>query len=134
MWERTQRSTFSPGIVAGDFVFLSGLGAIDSGGQLLHEGDVVGQAEAVYRNVVEVLATVGLTLDHVVKTTDYVVEEALPDYAATKALRERLFTPPYPAATGLVVSGLLRRGMLIEIDVVAYRYADAAVAAEGSGR
>lgn len=121
-WERAKHSTYSPGIIAGDFVYLSGLGAFDGEGRLLHPGDVVGQAEATYANVAAVLSSVGLTLDHVIKTTDYIVEESLSGYAGTKDLRERLFTPPYPAATGVVVKGLLRRGMLIEVDVVAYRY------------
>ena len=65
-----------------------------------------------------ILQTVGATLEHLVETTDYVLSTE--DYQKTAAVRrEFLKGPPLPAATGVVVRGLLRPDALIEIKGVA---------------
>lgn len=40
-------------------------------------------------------------------------------YAYTAAVRRKYFADPFPAATGVIVAGLLRPGALIEIDAIA---------------
>ena len=64
-----------------------------------------------------VLAAAGAGLEHVVQTTDYVV--TTDNYRATADVRREVFRPPYPTATGVIVTGLLREGALIEIAAVA---------------
>ncbi len=44
---------------------------------------------------------------------------ATDNYSATADVRRRYFRPPLPAATGVIVAGLLRPGALIEIEAYA---------------
>jgi aminoacrylate peracid reductase len=65
-----------------------------------------------------VLDSVGGSLANIVETTDYVL--SLDDYAKTADVRRELLKgPPWPAATGVVVSGLVRKDALIEIKAIA---------------
>jgi enamine deaminase RidA (YjgF/YER057c/UK114 family) len=65
-----------------------------------------------------VLESVGGSLANIVETTDYVL--SLDEYQKTAAVRRELFKgPPWPAATGVVVSGLVRPDALIEIKGIA---------------
>jgi enamine deaminase RidA (YjgF/YER057c/UK114 family) len=41
------------------------------------------------------------------------------NYRKTADVRREFFRPPYPAATGVQVKGLLREGALIEIKALA---------------
>ena len=87
------RYTFSPATRVGNLVFLSGTTAL-------------------------ILQSVGGNLSNIVETTDYVL--SLDEYRKTAALRRELFKgPPWPAATGVVVAGLIREGALIEIKGIA---------------
>ena len=62
----------------------------------------------------------GASMDDVIKTTDYIAPEAVPDYLKTAAIRREYFRKgSYPAATGVVVHSLLRPDWLIEIDFLA---------------
>ena len=65
----------------------------------------------------KLLAAAGGGFEHVVATTEYVT--TTDDYRRTADVRREVFRPPYPAATGVVVAGLLREGVLIEISAVA---------------
>lgn len=119
-WASSRRATFSPAVRAGDFVVLSGMGSIDAEGEVMFPGDVAGQAKQIYANISDILATIGCSLDDVIKTVDYITDEALGEYKETAKVRREIFSAPYPAATGLVVQGLLRPGMVIEIDAWAH--------------
>jgi enamine deaminase RidA (YjgF/YER057c/UK114 family) len=110
--------TFSPGLRAGNLVFLSGTTATDEKGRLVGEGDIVLQTRQIYRKFEEVLRQAGGSIENIVETTDYVL--SLEDYEKTAEVRREVFKgPPWPAATGVVVSGLVRTGALIEIKAVA---------------
>jgi enamine deaminase RidA (YjgF/YER057c/UK114 family) len=110
--------TFSPGVRVGNFVFLSGTTATDEKGRIVGAGDIAEQTRHIFRKFAAVLAAAGGGLAHVVETTDYVL--SLEDYAKTAAVRREVFKgPPWPAATGVVVSGLVRPDALIEIKGIA---------------
>ncbi len=112
------RYTFSPAVRAGNFLFISGMTASDPKGRLVGENDIVRQTEYIFAKMAAVLAAAGANFSHVVETTDYFVE--LKDYEKTAAIRRKVFGgPPYPAATGVRVAGLIRPGALIEIKAVA---------------
>jgi enamine deaminase RidA (YjgF/YER057c/UK114 family) len=117
-WPRFSRFTFPAAVRADELVFLSGMTAVDEAtGQLVGEGDVVAQTRFIYRKMREVLEAAGGSLDDVVFTRDYVV--GTENYAGTAAVRREVFGPTFPAATGVIVAGLLRPGALIEIDAIA---------------
>ena len=119
-WKGHERRTYSPGVRTGPYLFISSVGALDPGsGDLVHRGDVVAQTRQVFKVIGEVLQASGLRPASVVKTIDYISADALPDYPATAGVRQEFFTPPYPAATGVVVEDLLQEGMLINVESVA---------------
>jgi enamine deaminase RidA (YjgF/YER057c/UK114 family) len=112
------RFTFSPAVRVGNLVFLSGTTGTDDHGNIVGPGDIVAQTRRIFEKFSLVLQSVGGNLDNIVETTDYVL--SLDDYKKTAALRRELFKgPPWPAATGVVVSGLVREGALIEIKGIA---------------
>jgi enamine deaminase RidA (YjgF/YER057c/UK114 family) len=90
----------------------------DEQGRIVGEGDIVRQTEYIYEKMARVLEAAGCTLADVVETTDYFT--TLERYENTAAVRRRVFgDAPYPAATGVMVAGLIRKGALIEISAVA---------------
>jgi enamine deaminase RidA (YjgF/YER057c/UK114 family) len=110
--------TFSPAVRVGNLVFLSGTTATDDKGQIVGKGDIVAQTRHIFRKFATVLETVGGSLANIVETTEYVL--SLDDYQKTAVVRRELFNgPPWPAATGVVVSGLVRADALIEIKATA---------------
>jgi aminoacrylate peracid reductase len=112
-----ERYTFSPAVRTGDLLFISGTTAADESGAIVAPGDIVGQTRYIYRKFAAVLAAAGGGLEHIVETTEYITTTE--NYRGTADVRRELFQPPYPAATGVIVKGLLREGALIEISAVA---------------
>lgn len=124
-WSRYKRATFSAAVRAGDMWILSGIGSTDPDGELLHAGNLIEQTRQIYVNAAEILRVAGVSMDAVVKTVDYIVPAAMDDYELTRMVRHEFFSPPYPAATGVVVHSLVRKGMLIEIEFWAMARHDA---------
>ena len=112
------RYTFSPATRVGNLVFLSGTTGTDDDGNIVGPGDIVAQTRRIFEKFALILQSVGGSLSNIVETTDYVL--SLEEYQKTAALRRELFKgPPWPAATGVVVAGLIREGALIEIKGIA---------------
>jgi aminoacrylate peracid reductase len=110
--------TFSPAVRTGNLVFISGTTATDDKGRIVGAGDIAEQTRQIFRKFAAVLDSVGGSLGNIVETTDYVL--SLDDYAKTAEVRRELLKgPPWPAATGVVVSGLVRKDALIEIKAIA---------------
>lgn len=116
-WTRYQKLTYSPAVRAGKLLFMSGQGSLDPATErVVHEGDVVAQAEYTYGNVVKVLEAAGAGPQNLVKTIEYVTPAGLARYRDVAKVREKLLREPWPASTGLVCEALLRPEMQIEID------------------
>lgn len=81
--------------------------------------DVVAQCRTVYARIEQLLAAAGAGLDAVVKTTEFVTPAGLAEYRKTADVRREVFTPPYPAATGVVCERLLHPGLLLVVEAVA---------------
>jgi enamine deaminase RidA (YjgF/YER057c/UK114 family) len=112
------RYTFSPATRVGNLVFLSGTTGTDDEGNIVGPGDIVAQTRRIFEKFALILQSAGGNLSNIVETTDYVL--SLGEYRKTAALRRELFKgPPWPAATGVVVAGLIREGALIEIKGIA---------------
>ncbi len=116
-WPRYHRYTFPPAVRRGNLLFISGLTAVDDDGNLVGAGDIVAQTRYIYRRMGEILAAAGAGFGDVVKTTDYITTTE--NYRATADVRREVFGDRFPAATGVIVAGLLRPGALIEIDAIA---------------
>jgi enamine deaminase RidA (YjgF/YER057c/UK114 family) len=102
----------------GRTVYVAGQVAFDSTGKLIGEEDFAAQAQQVFENLRRALASVGGSLDDVVKTTTFVTDSK--HVPVLRELRTKLLgTARPPANTLVVVSALARPGLLIEIEAVA---------------
>ena len=114
----SDKITFSPAVRAGNVLFISGHTAVDENLNIVGKGDIVAQTRYIFQKFEAILATVGATFDNIVETTEYFL--TLEDYRRTADIRREFFKgPPYPAATGVLVAGLIRKDALIEIKATA---------------
>jgi len=107
----------SQGFRIGDLVITSGQAAMDGHGQLVGVGDFDAQAEQAFRNLARVLEAGGSSLSRVVKVTIFLTD--MSNFGKIVELRERWFTPPYPADTIVEVSSLALPELEIEIEAIA---------------
>ncbi len=104
----------------GRFLFISGQTAVDHRtGAVVGEGDVLAQTTQVYSNLKAVLEAAGGSMADVVKTTELITPPGLRGYRGVGDIRRRFFGDEFPAATGVVVSSLLRPELLIQVDATA---------------
>jgi enamine deaminase RidA (YjgF/YER057c/UK114 family) len=114
----SDKITFSPAVRAGNLLFISGHTAVDENLNIVGKGDIVAQTRYIFQKFEAILATAGATFDNIVETTEYFL--TLEDYRRTADIRREFFRgPPYPAATGVLVAGLIRKDALIEIKATA---------------
>lgn len=107
---------FSPGVRAGEFLFLSGQVALSPATNQLIVGDAGAQTEQVLQNLRTLLATVGRSLADVVRVNVYLTD--MRDFSQMNAAYARHFDTPYPARTTVAVSAL-PLGAAVEIDLIA---------------
>ena len=108
------RWTFSPAVKRGNLLFISGLTGVTEETM----GDIAAQTEVIFQKMKVLLEAAGATFDNIVWTTDYMT--TLENYKETSEVRRKyLPNDVWPAATGVVVKGLIRAEALIEIDAVA---------------
>ena len=108
---------YSPGLWAGDYLFISGLGPRDAGGKV--PGDFEAQARQTLENVRSVVEAAGLSLEHVVYTHVYLRDMA--DYDAMNRVYGSYFRKAPPARAVLGIAGL-RDGAKIDMKAVAVRH------------
>lgn len=107
---------FSPCVVVGDFIFVSGQASVDLEGKII--GDTFeGEFRRSIQNVLKVLESAGSDLAHVVQTRNYVRDaEDLPLY---NKLYSEYFSAPFPARTTIV--NCLDPSLRYEVEAVAVR-------------
>lgn len=97
--------------------FFAGTTALNPGGTIECERDAGGQTRAILERIGAVLAEHGAGLEHVVSTRMYVVDPAHAE--AVGRAHGEVFRDIRPAATLVVVAGLVDERMLVEIEAVA---------------
>ena len=107
---------YAQGVKAGGFVFTSGQIALDPVTNNVEETAIEGQTERVILNLQAVLEAADMTLDNVVKTTCYL--HNMSDFAAFNEIYAKFFTAN--PARSCIAAKELPRGVLVEIDAVAY--------------
>ncbi|KMO39754.1 endoribonuclease L-PSP [Methylobacterium variabile] len=107
---------YSRAVVQNGFVFVAGTTGYDYAAMTMPE-DAAAQAEACWRTIAGVLAEAGSSLERVVRATYYVTDRA--EAEAVLTVRGRVLREIRPAATLVVVAGLLRPEMKVEIEVTA---------------
>ena len=110
------KTSYSPGIKAGDYIFVSGqVGLVDGQGRELKV--IEAQAKQCLENVKQVLEAAGSSLSEVVKVTVFLTKAD--DFAKMNEVYLTYFTKDLPARA-TVIAGLVRPAMEIEIECIAY--------------
>jgi 2-iminobutanoate/2-iminopropanoate deaminase len=107
---------YSPGILAGEWLFLSGQVGFEPSTGLLVDGGITAQTEQVMRNIGVLLDAAGASFANVVRTTVFLAD--MNDFAAMNAVYSRHVVDPPPARSTVQVAALPRQA-LVEIDVIA---------------
>jgi 2-iminobutanoate/2-iminopropanoate deaminase len=111
-----QGAPYSQGIVAGDFVFVSGQLGVDPASADVVEGGIAEQAERALRNLQAILEEAGSGLDRLVKTTIFLAD--LGDFAGLNEVYARFVGDTPPARSTFQVAAL-PSGALVEIEAIA---------------
>jgi enamine deaminase RidA (YjgF/YER057c/UK114 family) len=98
-------------------LWISGQVGFDSEGVIVGIDDPKRQAEAALENIGRVLAAVNADWRNVAVMRIFAT--SLGALQAVREVRERFLTQPRPAATGIVVSGLVDPRLLVEIEAMA---------------
>ncbi len=106
---------YSPGIVAGDFLYVAGQGAEDAQGQL--PSDQEGQIRQCLKNVKAVVDAAGLTMEHVVYVQAYLTNYS--DEGPLNRVWKEFFPASPPARSTIGVAKLV--GTTVEMSAVAVR-------------
>ena len=107
---------YSPGILAGDFLYVSGQGGRDAEGTL--PATIEGQVRQTLQNVKAIVEAAGLTMEHVVYSQVYLNDMAHYD-AMDRVWRE--FFPKAPPARAVLGVYRLPTDIAVEINAVAFR-------------
>jgi 2-iminobutanoate/2-iminopropanoate deaminase len=107
---------YSQAIKAGGMIFCSGQIPLDPETMQMIEGDVRAQTERVLKNMEQVLAAAGSSLQKVVKTTVFLAD--MNDFAAMNEIYTQFFGDTRPARSTVQVARLPRDAR-VEIDVIA---------------
>jgi 2-iminobutanoate/2-iminopropanoate deaminase len=110
-------SHYTDVVRAGDLLFVSGCVALDAGGNLVGEGDVVAQTRQVFENIGLCLAAAGASFADVVKVTTFLTD--IGDRARINPVRQEFFGDARPASTLVEVSALVLPEFLVEVEAVA---------------
>lgn len=109
------KGAYSPGVRAGDFLYVSGQVPRDPRTGELVGDDVTAQARQTLANLRGVLEAAGASLADVVSVAVHL--QHTDDWAAFDAVYREHFTAPFPTRT---VVGASLRGILVEVTAVAY--------------
>ena len=106
---------YSQAVKCGNLVFTSGQIAIDPSDGQVHATTIEEQTEQVCKNLCEVLAAAGSSVEKAVKTTCFLAN--MSDFAAFNQVYAKYFTEK-PARSCVAVKEL-PKNVLVEIDVIA---------------
>ena len=100
-----------------NIIYVSGQAAISMEGEVVGAGNFDVQAAQTFENLQAVLRAGGSDLSKVVKVTIFLKD--MGNFDKIVALREKYFTPPYPADTIVEITGLALPELEIEIEAIA---------------
>ena len=108
---------FSPAIIAGGFVFVSGQASVDPDGGKIIPDSFEGEMRRSFGNMRFILEAAGCGFQNVINVRSYVNDEGdLPEYNRIYA---EYFNEPYPTRSTIV--GVLGSRLKFEVDCVAYK-------------
>lgn len=110
----TSHLPFSPCVVVGNLVFVSGQASVDRSGAIISDS-FEGEFRRSMENMRAVLNAAGCDLSHVVQTRNYVRDDK--DLAAFNQLYGEYFSGPFPART--TITRCLPDSLRFEVECVA---------------
>jgi enamine deaminase RidA (YjgF/YER057c/UK114 family) len=110
---------YSRAVAIGDSCWLAGTTDAGPDGRSVHPGDAGAQARTIFEIAKRALGEAGFTLADVVRTRMFVVRPE--DIAAVTAAHGDVFGSIRPAATLVLVAGLMDLSFLVEIEMEARR-------------
>ncbi len=113
-----QRGGYSRAVVDGDFCFVAGTTGYDYATMKMPAG-AADQTRNAFRTIANVLGEAGFALADVVRARYYIVDRS--DADAVLTVCSEYLRDIRPAGTILIVAGLLRSEMKVEIEVTARR-------------
>ena len=104
-------------VKAGNRIFMRGQTGLDLDHNLVAPEDAAAQADQAMRNVKQLLEEAGASLEHICKVTTYITDRAyrVPVYNTVGRYLKSIPT----VATGLIVKGLARPELKVELDIEA---------------
>lgn len=114
----TPRGHYTPGIRAGDFIYVSGQGPIDPATDVLVVADIETQTRITLENVARILAAAGAGVTDIVKVSMFLRD--ISDFQAMNRAYATFFGDHKPART-TIESKFHKSEMLVEVDCVAYK-------------
>ena len=123
-WRTEAYSKLSHGWRVGPFVWIGGQVALDTESNVVHPGDMAGQARYVYEAIDRLLHEAGATFADVVKLNTFIaLDPADPEFdrkwEAMSAVRHEFVAEDGPATLGVPVPALRYPGLLVEVDAMA---------------
>jgi 2-iminobutanoate/2-iminopropanoate deaminase len=109
---------YSPGMVFGNLVFVSGQAGRDPKTGTLAGDSVEAQTEQVLKNIATILEAAGTSMQHVIRCGVFLVD--MKEFPKMNEVYARAFGAHRPARTTVEVSGLPGDGLRVEIDAIAY--------------
>ena len=116
-WTWADNVSHDIGVRVDDTIWISGMVAFDSSGQIVGIGDMRTQADRTFANIAEVLAIGGATLNDVVKITAWLTD--MDRYADYNDARTAAFTDRLPTSATVHSPRLVRDGLLVEVEALA---------------
>jgi 2-iminobutanoate/2-iminopropanoate deaminase len=111
------RGPYSPAVVAGGFIYVSGQGPVDSATDRMSYGDIQHETRITLNNIQRILAAAGAAMSDVVKCNVYLRDGN--DFQAMNEVYKEFFGEQRPARTTVAVA-FADPTMKVEIDCVAY--------------
>lgn len=109
---------YSPALVWGNLVFISGQGPLDPKTGKRVEGDIAVQTRQVFSNLDALLVAAGSSRRNVLKVNVYLAK--IEDFGAMNEVYKEFFSgATFPART-TIQAGALPGGIGVEIDIIAY--------------
>lgn len=112
------RGPYSPGVKAGDYVYVAGQVAMDPISGEAKLGDIKSETRQTLLNVQAILSGCGATMSQVVRCGVYLTNAA--DFQAMNEVYAEFFGDAKPARTTIIVAALPMPEAKVEIDAIAY--------------
>lgn len=106
---------FSPAIIAGDLMFVSGQASVDPERGVIISGTFEEEMRRSIENLLSILEAEGLSLDNVINVKSYVAEQS--DLAEYNKIYAEYFAAPLP--TRSTIMGVLGTMLKFELDCIA---------------